>query len=156
MANIKKEIRIILDFLINADYDKRIPKADAIFIFGHVDKRVAQQAIKLFKEGKAPKIIISGGIGTAQRDPNGFSSEAQYFASLMKENGISQDKLILEETATNTLENVVFGIKKANEVGLYPRSLILVAMPPLLRRSEATFAKQFSDIKIYKSAFLLK
>jgi len=155
MKKIFEEIQIILNYLTKDDHGKDLPKTDAVFVFGHVDKRVIQQAIKLFKKGKAEKIIISGGIGTNKRDPKGFPSEAQYFASIAKRSGIPQSKLILEEKASNTLENVVFGIKTANLIGFFPKSLILVALPPLLKRSEKTFIKQFPNIKIYKSAFLL-
>lgn len=148
---LEREVGIILDFLIDAVPEKKLPKADGVFGFGHVDSRVAEQIVKIFLAGKAEKIIISGGKRETNRVPNGFSSEAEYLNSIIMKYGVLGN--ILEEMASNTLENVLFGMEAAYQVGFYPRSLILVAMPPLLRRSRATFAKQFPKITTFGSAF---
>lgn len=150
---IKKDIKIICDFLNDKDEESSMPNCDAIFIFGHVDKRIAQHAGDLFLKKKAPKIIITGGIGGAGRVPLGFRSEASYFLSILKEMDIPEEAIIFEEKSTNTLENVLFGAEKAKEAGLNVKSLILVSLPLLLKRAKVTFSKQYPDIKIYGSHF---
>jgi uncharacterized SAM-binding protein YcdF (DUF218 family) len=141
--------KVVLDFLKDDNLENNLPTVDALFVFGHVDPRVAIHAVELYKLGKANKIIISG---KGRKVISNFDTEADFYASIMDRMGIFQDHLILERKATNTLENVLFGIRAAEDHNFYPKSLISVAMSPLLRRSRATFNKQFSGIEIYNSS----
>lgn len=153
--DVNEKVEKIIEFLIEAEPDESLPKTDAIFVFGHYDLRVAEQAANLYFSGKAPKIILTGRSGKIHKIPTNFESEAEYFADFLKKKGIPESALILEEQSTNSLENVLFGVKKAESLNFFPRSLILCAMPPLLRRSRATFKKQFPKIKVFSSAFPL-
>lgn len=108
MPSVSEALKIILDFLTEQTPIEKLAPADAIFVFGHVDRKVAEHAAKIFKMGLAPKIIISGGIGTLKRNPSNFPSEADFFASVIEENGVDKSSLILEKTATNTLNPVSF------------------------------------------------
>ena len=47
----------------------------------------------------------------------------------------------------------MFGIRACNARGINPKSLILCALPPLLRRSRATFNKKFPNILVFGSAY---
>ncbi|MGE5298398.1 MAG: YdcF family protein [Acidobacteriaceae bacterium] len=143
-------LKTVLAFLSESPPLEHLPQSDAIFIFGHFDPRLPEHAAKLFNLEKAGRIIISG---KGKKEIPGFKNEAQFYASILEELGISKDKLILEEQAMNCLENVKFGIEAAKKSGLNPKSLILVALPPLFRRAIATFRKQFPKIKTYASAF---
>lgn len=142
---------MLVAFLGESAPDEKLPRADAIFVFGHFDPRVAIQAAKLWKMGKAPKIILSG--RGRDKIPDEYESEADFYAALIKKEGVPASDLILEKESTNTLENVRFGIKASRADGYDPQSLILCAMPPLLRRSIATFQKQFPEISVHCSAF---
>lgn len=153
MPSVSEALKIILDFLTEQTPVEELTPADAIFVFGHVDRRVAEHAAKVFKMGLAPKIIISGGIGALKRNPSDFPSEAEFFASIITASGISNSAIILEKTATNTLENVLLGMKSAAREGLQPKSLILISVPGLLKRSAATFSKHFPDIKTVGTSF---
>lgn len=148
MEQIKTSFKRILDFLTDQTPEEKLPKADAIFIFGHTDPRIAKHAIHLYKSGKAEKIILTG---KGRKDIPGFKSEASYYAFLMESDGVPRSSLILENLSMNSLENVLFGIKTCHDNNFYPNSLIIVAIPPLLRRSRATFEKQFPNIKTYSS-----
>jgi len=143
-------LKTILDFLIDGTPLGQLPNADAIFVFGHIDPRVAQQAARVYNLGKAPKIIVSG---KGRKEIPGYENEARYYGQILKDAGIPPDALIFEEKAMNSLQNVLFGMKICHERNFYPKSLILVAMPPLLRRSRAIFEKHFPEIKIHGSAF---
>ncbi|OGN19305.1 MAG: hypothetical protein A3I32_02740 [Candidatus Yanofskybacteria bacterium RIFCSPLOWO2_02_FULL_45_10] len=150
---LKEEAKILLDFLIESTPEKELPVTDAIFIFGHYDPRPALQAAKLWKMGKAPKIIICG--KGREKIPVDFESEADFYASVIEQEGIPNYALVLEKESTNTLENIIFGMRACSVNGINPESLILCAMPPLLRRSCATFRKQFPAISVCGSAFLM-
>ncbi len=143
----------LVEFLSESVAEEKLPTADAIFVFGHYDPRPALQAAKLWKSGKAPKIILSG--RGRDKIPQGFETEADFYASLIEKEGIPSSTLILEKESTNTLENVLLGIAAGKRGGFRPKSLILCALPPLLRRSIATFQKQFPDISVCGSAFAM-
>lgn len=130
-----------------------LPAVDAVFVFGNYNPDVASHAADLWTRGKAPRIIVTGKGGF--RLPDAFATEADFFASILRERGIPEDELTLEREATNSLENVCFGMRAAIQSGHSPRSLILCAIPPLLRRARATFRRQFPGIETFGSAFSL-
>jgi len=151
MERVKQNLKIVLDFLIESVPEDELPQADGIFVFGHVDPRLAKHAAHLWKLGKAPRVILTG---KGRRDiPAGVQTEAEYYAAILKNEGVTEDVLVIEDKSTNTLENVLFGIETCRENGLYPKSLILCSLPPLLRRSIATFGKCFPGIQVWGSAF---
>ncbi|HUT96250.1 MAG TPA: YdcF family protein [Candidatus Paceibacterota bacterium] len=149
MEQIKTSFKRVLDFLTDQTPEEKLPKADAIFVFGHTDPRIANHAAHLYKLKKAKMIILTG---KGRKNIPNFESEASYYASLMESDGIPRSSLILEDLSMNSLENVLFGIKTCHDNNFFPNSLIIVAVPPLLRRSRATFEKQFPNIKIYSSS----
>lgn len=67
----------------------------------------------------------------------------------MAADGVPWDRIILEEHATNTGQNVAFGIREAKKQGIDVDSAVLVAKPFLMRRAVLTFAKQFPHIVTY-------
>lgn len=84
-------------------------KADAIVVLGAavwqggvpsptLSRRV-RHAVRLFKEGAAEYLLLTGGVG--KHPP----SEARVMQCLAVEQGIAESQVILEETATNTLES---------------------------------------------------
>ena len=150
---IPKELQVILNFLNDSVPTEHLPKTEAIFIFGFIDRRIAEHAARLFHQNKAPKILISGGTGFLGRDPQGYPSEAECYAEILEESGVPVEALILEKKASNTLENVILGMKTAYQHDFYPSSIIVVALPPLLRRARATFAKHCPEIKTFGSSF---
>ncbi len=151
LKTIQPFVDIVVNFLIENVPVENLPDAEAIFVFGHYEPQVAHHAAELWKKGKAPRIIISG----RGRDaiPEGFKTEADFYKSLMVDDGIPDSAMILEKESTNSLENVLMGMATAHKIGINPKSVILCAMPPLLRRSCATFRKQFPEVTVYGSAF---
>jgi uncharacterized SAM-binding protein YcdF (DUF218 family) len=145
---------IVLRFLVDAVPDEELPVSDVIFVFGNTDLRVAHQAAALFRAQKAHRILVSGGTGPKTVLPKGYKTEAEYYAGIMEDKGIPRSVMILEDRATNTLENVLLGMERYRAVvGNGPFQAIAVAMPPLLRRALATFRKHNPEIPILGSAF---
>ena len=151
-SSIRFHLGKVLAFLIETVSSGLLPRADAIFVFGHNDSRVARHAIKLWEIDKADRIIFTGGSGPRTKLPVGFATEAEYYAGIARIRGVPDGVVISESVSTNTLENVLLGICAGKISNLTLQSLILVAMPPLLRRSYATFRKQFPEIKVVCSA----
>ena len=148
-SNLKK----VFDFLTQSEPDNKIPRCDAIFVFGTTDGNVARHAALLYRQKKAPRIILTGMYGSIRTEgPSGFSSEAEYLTSVAEKEGVPKESMILEPKARNTYENVILGIQACKEIAFYPKTLILVSAPYLLRRAKACFAKNSPEIKTYGSA----
>lgn len=120
----------------------QMKKMDAIFILGSNDIRVASRAAEVYKEGYAPYIICSGGNG---KDSIFIKPEAEVFAEALVRVGIPEQKIILEQNATNTGENILFTKKLLEEKGFNFNSFILVQKPYMERRTYATFCKQWPE-----------
>ncbi len=121
-----------------------LEKADAIFVLGSSDTRVAEYAAKLYQEGWAPLIIFSGNTGTRGKSRELWGmSEAEKFASIAREMGVPETALLLEDKSTNTGENIQFTKVLLEKNNLHPRKLILIQKPYMERRTYATFMKQW-------------
>ncbi len=62
-----------------------------------------KHGILLFEQGYGKKILLSGG-----RSARGVSSESSTMNTMVRDRGISADKIILESHAHSTFENIVF------------------------------------------------
>lgn len=130
-------------------------KADAIFLFGSLKlPAVWRQAAELYRQGYAPKILVAGGVGAAnagERSRFGLadgSSESAFIRNELIELGVPFPSIITEERSTNTLENIVFGMRRLKEEGLDARRLMLVSKPFHARRCLATFERQFPSVEV--------
>ena len=81
--------------------------ADLLFVFGtreDVDERV-EEACRLWREGYFRWSIVSGGI-----TPGSERSEGEIIADAMIACGIPAEKILREDRAMNTGENVIFSL----------------------------------------------
>ncbi|MEW2355989.1 YdcF family protein [Spirillospora sp. NPDC029432] len=123
-------------------------RADVVLAMGCHDVRVAVQAARLWHEGWAPLVVVSGGRGKVT---SGWAeTEARVFARAVREHGVPEDALLLEETATNTGENIT-ATRRLLE-GREIRRGILVAKPYMTRRSLATAMRQWPGVEWLASA----
>lgn len=147
------DLRTAYEFLVDAEPDETIPACDAIFVFGTHNGDVARHAARLYAQGKAPMMVVSGKYGNNQNvlHPD-FATEAEYLSSIAVNDGVPRDAIVQDPRSTNTYENVMFGMKACDEAGLRPKTLVLVATPYLLRRAKAYFKKHFPEVRTYGSA----
>jgi len=132
----------IWDYLVVKDKPQ---VSDAIFVFGGLDLKVPQKAAKLYLAGFAPVILITGGFGPLTKDT--FSMpEAKVFFNEMVKLGVPKEDIIIEEKATNTLQNVILGMEMLKKKNIKVNQIILVAKPFLMRRCRATFQKHYPRI----------
>ncbi|MFA4955040.1 MAG: YdcF family protein [Patescibacteria group bacterium] len=137
----------IWDFLLVSE---PIEKAEAIFVFGSNNMRVPAHAVALFNQGLAPLILVSGNAPRLKKAI--FSKpEAVVFTDALRQAGIAASSILLETQATNTGENVRFGMEKLSENGTVPTRLILISKPPHMLRCKATFKRHFPDLKTFAS-----
>ncbi|MEZ4210115.1 MAG: YdcF family protein [Patescibacteria group bacterium] len=77
---------------------------DLIFVLGSEYFPKMDIAIKLYKQGYAPKIFISGG---AYQGKDRVTSESFEFAQYAISKGVPKSAIIIEEKSTNTKENFI-------------------------------------------------
>lgn len=95
-------------------------------------------ALKLYQDGVADKLLLSGGNITWLGA--GSSSGAEEMAVLLQMMGVPADRLILQEESRNTYEDALFCSQIARDLGV--SQIILVTSASHMPRSRALFEKQ--------------
>ena len=121
--------------------------ADVIFVFGSQDFGVPARAAELYRERHAPRILVTGSFGRMTRDVF-EKTEALAFADHLISAGVPEEAILTEPDASNTLENVRFGMGVLRREGLEPRSALLVAKGFVMRRCVATFERQIREVSV--------
>lgn len=129
--------------------NQKLKKADAILVLGSHDLRVAEYAIKLFKDGFAPFIIFSGGLAHQDDMLNtGWEKpEAEMMADLAIKAGILEDNILIENESQNTGDNFRYTKRLLETHNLNFNSFILIQKPYMERRTWATFKIEWPDKK---------
>ena len=70
-------------------------------------------------------------------------TEAEMFYDVAVKIGVPPDRILVENEATNSGENVTFTFKLLKSRNLIPKSIILVQKPYMERRAYATWKKQW-------------
>ncbi|PIP31221.1 hypothetical protein COZ22_02320 [bacterium (Candidatus Howlettbacteria) CG_4_10_14_3_um_filter_37_10] len=124
--------------------NQQLKKADCIMVMGSNDIRVAKRGAELFLEGWAPWIVFSGGVGKLTEHL--FKKpEAEVFADIALEMGVSREKILIENTSTNIGGNIECTRKLLEEKGIKADSFIIVQKPFMERRAYATFKKLWPE-----------
>lgn len=119
-------------------YNDAISKSDVVVCLeGDAYCRI-YETIKIFKEGLAEKILISGGF-----DNPPFAIPAEKMAKKFIEERIPEDKIIIENKSKNTYEQGMETMKLAKDNGW--RKIILVASNFHQPRAYLTFLKAMED-----------
>lgn len=131
---------------------KPITPADWIFVFGGINVYLAPKAVSLFRQTIAPRILITGGAGSLTREHYN-DPEALVLQRVISSYGVDDRFIITEVEASNSGQNVTFGMAKILDAGFpMPRKVALVAAPFIMRRALATFALQFPDLEVIPAA----
>lgn len=120
-------------------------RADIILVLGSRDLQVAEAAASVFREGLAPRVVISGGLGKITKDVNSLP-EATLFAMRCIEKGVPIEAIIEERKATNTGDNFLLSRSLLEALGIHVRTGIIVTKPYMRRRALATGAKQWAEV----------
>lgn len=130
-----------------------IAEADAIVLLGgamrgdthmgtlpdlnqHADRLV--HAAALYKAGKAPIILLTGGGGEDVR------SEAEQMKDILMVMGVPARSMLLEDKSRTTYDNAVFSAQMLRDKGL--RRILLVSSGYHMPRAEALFSAQGLEV----------
>jgi uncharacterized SAM-binding protein YcdF (DUF218 family) len=128
--------------------DHQLVQADAILVLCSHDTAVAAHAAELFLQGWAPLLIFAGGLGAITRRL-WHEPEADQFAGIAIAMGVPKDRILVENSSTNTGENILFTKRMLAGKGLDPQTFIVVQKPYMERRSYATFRKVWPEKHVY-------
>jgi uncharacterized SAM-binding protein YcdF (DUF218 family) len=148
LAGVGALIVAALIFIVSiAQTHQDIKKADGIIILGAAINTPAlynrsMHGLKLYQQGKADLLILSGG-RISQED----ISEAQYMEKVIKQNAGVPVRIILEQDSRSTFENIYNSKAAAPEV----KSVIVVSDKFHLARAFLV-AKRVGYEKVYWSA----
>ena len=124
-----KPLQTIWDYLC---LSQELKKADVIVGFGNFNTDIARRAAELYRQGYAPKILFTGGLG---RNTEGLlpEPEAVRFARVAMECGVPKADILLEDKSANTKENIEFTRQLLEELRI-PHDRILGVHQPFMER----------------------
>ena len=115
ITEVKKETLMALpprekyDFVCGGIVDDGMSAPVALLLGGNPNnaRNRALAAAELYRSGRVPYIIPSGGV---KWDIDGeMISESHFMKRILMENGVPEEAIILENQATTTVENMIFG-----------------------------------------------
>lgn len=111
-------------------------KADCIVGFGNFNDNIARRAAQLYREGYAPKVLFTGGLG---RNTEGLlpEPEAVRFAKVAISCGVPEEDILIEDKSANTKENIEFTRALLKKAGLPHDHILGVHQPFMERRIKA-------------------
>ncbi|HEY4512461.1 MAG TPA: YdcF family protein [Candidatus Paceibacterota bacterium] len=125
--------------------------ADIAFAFGtwNAYKESCRKAAELYKQGRVQKIIVSGGV-----NPKSGLAEGVLMAEEMQKLGVPKKDVLIENRASNTLENVLFTREILDRrIGLGKIKVIVVVVKNIhARRALMTLKKHMPSGIELKSA----
>ena len=143
-----KNVRILWDYM---HLNQELERSDVIVGFGCYDEDIPKRCAELYKEGYAPFVAFSGGLG---RNTSGIwtKSEAERFAAIAVTEGVPEERIILENRSTNSAENLLFTPKVLAEQGIRAEKIIAVHKPYMERRLWAAMQVYWPDVQaVYTS-----
>lgn len=143
-ADILRDAKKLYTFL--SAPPRQMDKADILLVAGSHDMRVPEHAARIFFEGAAPLIVLSGGYGKMTEGV--FARpEGTLFAERCRALGVPESSLAVEDKAANTGDNIRFSKKLLHEKGVFPKTGILVCKPYMAQRAWATATKQWPEVQ---------
>lgn len=150
-SEVDKYARILWDY---HHLHQKPQKVDILMCFTSLDLTVPKYASELMKKGYAPRMLISGGNAhnkwipddeNIQKTDRGTDSEAEKYHEIAIEEGVPEDKIILETKSTNSGENVTFSYEILKNLNQIPKKVMIVHKPTMERRAYAAFMNYWPD-----------
>jgi uncharacterized SAM-binding protein YcdF (DUF218 family) len=135
----------ITDFLFIED----VPvESDIILIPGGMRPRLMERAVELYKQGLAPLILPSGGLGPklVKEKAQGIStwnSEWEFLQNIALQYGVPEKAVLKEDKALVTFDNANLSWKVVQENNLQIKKALLVCKAHHARRALMTYQTAF-------------
>lgn len=142
---ILEKAKLIYDYL---NIETEVCKSDLIIGLGCMDKSIPKRCAKLYQLGYGKVIIFSGNVGKGTEGILDIT-EAERFKEIALENGVPENKILLEKEATNTYENYKFTKNMLDANHISYQSVIIVQKPYVKRRCSAIADVELADKQVY-------
>lgn len=107
---------------------------DLLVVFSCADGEVGRTAARLYHEGLVQHVLFSGGVGKDSAGlPRLSIAEAEFLASIAIDAGLPAEQITLELDATNGMQNALFGLQLALELGLINTNSRIGSLAPAQR-----------------------
>ncbi len=148
-------IKDITDYIFIED---ELEKSDVIFIPGSMCYLLPEKAAELYRAGMARYIIPSGKYSVltnalSAQNPtvkyNGeWSTEAEFFAYVLRKNGVDKEAVIPECESMYTYQNVLFTKALTDRLGIKVERAILCCKAYHARRAYTYYKREYPDAEI--------
>lgn len=141
---VRKDVEVLWEYLC---LKEKFAKAECIIGLGSILECVPKKYAELYKKGFGDYILFSGNCG---KGTEGVISktEAEIFKDIAIQEGVPEDRILIEKEATNTYENFKYGIRVLEEENLQPQSFLIVGKPYQERR-----AQSIAKVELAKNQF---
>lgn len=135
-------LQVIWDYLC---LHQQPQKADMIVGFGNFNTDIARRAAQLYRQGLAPKVLFTGGLG---RNTEGLlpEPEAVRFAKVAMEYGVPEEDILIEDKSANTKENIEFTRALLEEERIPHGRILGVHQPFMERRIKAAMGVYWPEL----------
>ena len=139
----REDLQILWNYM---RLDMAVEPADCILGFGCINDHIALRCAQLYRDGIAPRVLFTGGLG---RNTLGrwTQSEAERFAAIAMEEGVPREAILLENRSTNSAENILFTKAILEQAGLGSGRLLCVHKPFMERRLCAAMGVYWPEAK---------
>lgn len=152
-----KIIQDITDFIFVEDKPK---KADAIFLPGGSHPEQPEYAARLYKQGLAPLLIVSGGVSVKKQRFDGvkskteiynkdYKTDCEFLTDALCINGVPASVIYGEEKSGHTRDNAFFSQKVVNENSLEIKTAMIVCKAFHARRCLLFYSLAFPNTEFY-------
>lgn len=132
--------------------------ADFIFVPGGSFGEIAENAARLYHEGYASRILVSGKYSiTAGRfegvnsppayQGNSYQTECDFLSDILIKNQVPADAILREEEATYTYENAIYSRKLTDRLGIPVRTAIISCQAYHAKRCLLYFQLLYPDTR---------
>lgn len=133
-------------FAFLSDTEDTPSMADIVLAMGSQDLRVADTAVRAFRETRADWLVCSGGFG---KDTTGLlcAPEGILYAQRCRELGVPEERILVEDRAANSGENFLFSKALLAERRVFPRTGVVACKPYMAKRAWAVGTKQWPEVR---------
>lgn len=142
-------------------------RADIIFIPGNGYPQMAENAARLWEEGRAPWILPSGKYSVmdgkfqgvlekAELYPGPYCTEWEFLRDVLLRNNVADQAILKEQEATFTYENAVYSKTVVQQAGLSINKAILCCRNIHSGRALLYYRKEFPDTEFFVVPSIIK
>ncbi len=151
---------LALDDVSAADGSSTAKDVDCIVWAGNAVLHTAEQAFRLMRDGAAPRILLSGGIGhstrllwqavAGHRTYRAVATQGRPEAQILRDIAIRfwdlhPARILVDDASANSGENAAFSRRILDGNGVAADTILLVQDPTMQRRTDATFRHIWRD-----------